>query len=352
MRWRRRALKLKAALSQLSAVPSPADLDRLLLAAVEDASRPGAPPTYTAEQQCAIMALAVRKPVEFGLPIEQWTHRELAVYVDREKLVPGVSVRTVGRFLDEADIAPHRSKYWENPQIDDQAAFDAAVQAICRIYREAPDRLANGMHTVCIDEKTGIQALERIHPDRPARPGRPARLEFEYRRHGTQALIASFEVGNGTITGVRVGDTRTEADLVELVRDTLDADPEGDWTIVMDRLNTHMAEGLVRLVAERIGFHADLGRKAVEGIVETLASREAFLTDPQHRIRFVYTPRHCSWLNQIEIWFGILTRKALRRASFASVDELRERILRFVEYFNETMARAFSWTCRGRVLTA
>jgi len=120
----------------------------------------------------------------------------------------------------------------------------------------------------------------------------------------------------------------------------------------LDRLNTHMSEALVRMVAKRIDFRGDLGTKGGNGILKCLASRESFLSDPTHRIRFVYTPKHCSWLNQIEIWFGILSRKALRRASFSSIDDLRDRIPRFVDYFNETMARAFDWTYKGRVLKA
>lgn len=351
-RWYRRAMVFVQHLAVQTTPLSRSDVERLLLDTVADAPRPGPPPTYSAEDQCAIVGLAVRKPAEFGLPIEEWTHRELATVAEREGLVSGMSPRTVGRILEEADLKPHRVKYWENPTIDDQAAFDVAVERICTVYRQAPERLATGTHTVCVDEKTGIQALERIKPDQPVRPGRPARLEFESIRHGTQALIPTFEVATGKVLVAHVGPTRTEADFAAVIAATVDIDPWAEWIFVGDQLNTHKSEALVRLVAERLGLDIDLGCKERSGILRDLASREAFLTDPNHRIRFVYTPKHCSWLNQIEIWFGILARKALRRASFTSVDELKQRILRFVEYFNQTMARAFKWTYAGRALKA
>lgn len=349
-RWCGRGRLLLEDLARLDSRPSQPELQRALLAAVADAPRPGAPPRYSPEQQCGIIGLAVRKPSEFGLPVERWSNRELSMIAEREGIATGMSRRTVGRILEEADLKPHRSKYWENPKIEDESEYAAAVDRICALYRDAARNLAEGRHTACLDEKTGIQALQRIHPDRPIRPGHPALLEFEYRRHGTQALIPSFEVATGRIVVASVQATRTETDFAAVVEKTIDTDPEAEWTFICDQLNTHKSEALVRLAAERIGLNGDLGVKKNTGILRDLSSRESFLADPTHRIRFVYTPKHCSWLNQIEIWFGILTRKALRHASFGSVEELRERILRFVEYFNRTMARAFSWTYRGRVL--
>jgi transposase len=350
--WRAGGRQLAAALRAEVIPPTGPGLERFLTGFLQDAPRCGAPPRYSAEQQCAIVAIALRKPEEFGRPVEEWTHRELAEQAACSGIVVVISPRTVGRFLDEADLKPHRSKYWENPVIDDQEQFDREVERICTLYRNAVEGLRKGIHTVCLDEKTGIQALERVRRDKPRRPGEPARLEFEYLRHGTLALIPSFEVATGRILRAHIAPTRTEEDFASLVRQTIDTAPGATWILIADQLNTHKSEALVRLVAERLGLAGELGVKGQSGILGTLSSREAFLTDPAHRIRFVYTPKHCSWLNQIEIWFGILARKALRRASFASLGELAHRISRFIDYFNETMAKAMRWTYRGRVLQA
>ena len=200
------------------------------------------------------------------------------------------------------------------------------------------------------DEKTGIQALERAHPTRPMIPGIVERPEFEYIRHGTQTLIANFEVATGEVITPSVGPTRTEEDFATHIEHTIDTDREGEWIFIVDQLNTHRSESLVRLVARLCDIKEDLGVKGTSGILQYMATRVAFLQDPTHRIRFVYTPKHTSWLNQIEIWFSILVRRLLKRGSFTSMEDLRERILAFIAYFNKTMAKPFKWTYAGRPL--
>ncbi len=221
---------------------------------------------------------------------------------------------------------------------------------MCDLYEAAPELHKAGVHLMSSDEKTGIQALERKHPDKPMQPGRVTLREHEYIRHGTQALIANLEVATGQCVAPSLGDTRKEKDFVAHIEQTVAQDPQGIWIFIVDQLNTHKSESLVRFVAHRVGIEDDLGIKGKKGVLKSQATRAAFLQDEAHRIRFVYTPTHTSWLNQIEIWFSILVRRLLKRGSFSSVNELCERILAFIDYFNKTMAKPFKWTYAGRPL--
>jgi len=250
-----------------------------------------------------------------------------------------------------ADLQPHRSRYWLNAKAkpEDPVAFAAQVETICTVYAYAPMLEIRGCHVVSTDEMTGIQALERAAPTKPMRPGCPERREHEYIRHGTLSLIANFNVATGAVLAPSLGPTRTEADFATHIAQTIDTDPEAAWLFLTDQLNTHQSEALVRLVADRCRLTADLGVKGQSGVLQSMATRAAFLSDPAHRIQFLYTPKHTSWLNQIELWFSILARRVLKRGDFASLDALRERILAFVAYFNQT-AHPFRWTYRGRPL--
>jgi transposase len=196
---------------------------------------------------------------------------------------------------------------------------------------------------------TGIQALERTAPTQEMQSGQVERREFEYIRHGTLSLIASFDVATGHIVTPSLGPTRTEVDFAAHIATTIDTDPEAVWVFITDQLNTHQSETLVRLVAERCAITTDLGVKGKTGILHSMPTRAAFLSDVSHRIQFVYVPKHTSWLNQIEIWFSILVRRVLKRGNFVSVDALQERIGAFIRYFNQT-AKPFRWTYTGRPL--
>ena len=229
---------------------------------------------------------------------------------------------------------------------------------MCDLYEQAPALHVQGIHLVSTDEKTGIQALERADPTKPMQPGvagqasKIERQEYEYIRHGTQCLTANLEVATGKQIAPSVSETRTEPDFVAHVKQTVNTAPNDPWIFIADQLNTHQSESLVRWVASQIGYPDPLGEKGKSGILKSMSTRAEFLSNPEHRIRFVYTPKHCSWLNQVEMWFSILVRRLLKRGSFTSIEDLRQRILDFIDYFNQTMAKPFKWTYRGRPLQA
>lgn len=247
-------------------------------------------------------------------------------------------------------MQPHRSRYWLNVNPLDSEAFRQQATAVCDLYAQAGQLAEQGIHLVSTDEKTGMQALERLHPDIPMGPGRVQAREYEYTRHGTLCLTANLEIWCGCIIAPTLGPTRTEADFVAHVEQTVATDPQAGWVFLVDNLNTHQSEGLVCWVAQACGIAEDLGQKGQRGVLQSQRSRAAFLSEPSHRIRFVYTPKHSSWLNQIEIWFSILARKLLRRSSFCSVEELKQRVLEFIDYFNQTMAKPIEWLYSPRPL--
>lgn len=224
---------------------------------------------------------------------------------------------------------------------------------MCEVYALASVRHKKGERTVSTDELTGVQALERKHPGLPIAPGKVERREFEYIRHGTATFILTRDIVTGHVLAPTAGISRTEVDFLGHTQAVVATDPTATkWHFVVDNLNTHLSESLVQWVADESDLDLDLGVKGKAGILENKQTRAAFLSDSTHRIVFHYTPKHCSWLNQIEIWLSILVRKLLRRGSFASIDQLHQKVLAFIDYYNDTMAKPFKWTYQGKPLEA
>ena len=320
--------------------------------ALSDKPRSGAKPEFTAKQVADIIKIACEQPKTYGLPFSRWHHELLRETVIKEKIVADISASSIGRLLRQADVKPHRCKYWLNSAERGTPEFDPRCLANLELYARAPELAKQGVNVVCGDEKTGTQAIERIAPDKPTAPGQPAKFEYEYTRHGTLCLIAGLMVATGAICSHTIGATRTEQDFAEFIRLTVAIKLDEKWIFIVDQLNTHKSETLCRLVIEMEGLKLspeEIGVKGKSGILKNLESRMAFLENPEHRIRFQYTPKHCSWLNQIECWFGVLQRHALCRGSFKSTAELQERLESYIAYHKQR-AKPYDWSRSGRLL--
>ncbi len=234
------------------------------------------------------------------------------------------------------------------PKIKDWAVFALRVSLICHLIIETLKGLHPNRHLVSLDAKTGIQALERKEGRAPLSKGGHNRREFEYTRNGTTCLMAAFDVGSARLTNAWLNPTRKEEDFERFVRETALIYPPGDEIIFLaDNLNTHLSASLVRWVAKQTGFKWDLGKKGKAGILKNQETRSEFLERTEHRIRFVFTPKHCSWLNPVENWFAKLQAHVITHGNFSSVKELNEKILAYVKYYNQCLVKPFNWKFAG-----
>ena len=233
-------------------------------------------------------------------------------------------------------------------EVTDEQREEKIVEG-CQVYARAAERAKEGERTISMDELTGVQALERKHPDLPMQPGHVLRREFEYIRHGTLSWFINFDVTSGQVIESSWGATRTEEDGLSYLQRLIASDPHAmKWHLMLDNLNIHQSEALVRWVAQRDQIAQEtLGVKGKRGILHSMESRGAFFHDPTHQVVFYYTPKHASWMNQVEIWLSILVRKLLKRGHFISLDDLRDQILTFIAYYNRTMAKPIKWTYTG-----
>ena len=280
---------------------------------LKEERRSGRPTEIEAHVWQKLATLVVQSPEKFGLPLVRWSVRALEDFIARRHGWQ-VSRASVSRFLRSMALKPHRVRYWLNPSDPD---FDRKAAAICKLYVSPPA----GTTVLSVDEKPGIQALRRTHRALPMRAGKPTRLEFEYERHGTRNLFAAFNIKTGHVVAWVTADRSTPFVLAFL-----------------DHLARFYRRGPVIIITDNIS---------------TRTGDEAAAWLARHpRIRFVFTPKHGSWLNQVEIWFGILTRSALRHASFDGVAALARAINGFTKHWNDVIGHPFEWTYTGKVLKA
>lgn len=348
--WRRRWRDSFPALLHMQFAEKDAAFRRAIMACLSDAPRSGSPGKFTPEQIVGLIGIACEPPEKSGRPVTSWTGEELADELQKRGLVDSISANHVNRILRAVDLRPHKSQYWCNTTEKDPELFQQQVELVCQTYLDAPQLYHQlNTHTVCVDEMTSLQAKERRAETKPPQPGRMAKEEFQYRRHGAICVTGNWHVVQGQILAPTISETRDNEDFAQHIEHTIATDPTAGWVFILDNLNTHCGEPLVRMTAEKLGIdQATLGVAKKRGILKTMATRRAFLADRSHRIRFVYLPKHSSWLNQIEIIFGIINRRVIRRGSFTSKFDLIEKLKRFIRYFNDTLARPMNWTYNGR----
>lgn len=350
-RWRKRWQDSFEALLTIQMNESLAAFDRAIEDVLRDAHRSGSPGKFSAEQIVQLISIACESPRDSGRPVDAWTGRELADEMQKRSIVASISVSHVNGLLRSIDLQPQKRKCWCFTTEKNRELFEAQVREVCDTYLDAAAAYhQNHIHTVCTDEMTSLQANEERADAKLPRPGQTGKYECQYTRHGTQSLTGSWDVVLGQMIHTTIDVTRNGQDFADHIEKTVQTDPSANWIFVMDNLNTHYGEEVVRKVAELNGIAEDtLGdKKRRRGILGSTTSRREFLSDPSHRIRFVFIPKHSSWLNQIEVVFGIISKRVMRHGSFTSTDDLKSKLLAFIEYFNRTYAKPFNWTYTGR----
>lgn len=286
---------------------------------LKDRPRSGRPRSISALDRHEVVAAACRAPREFGLERALWSHEAIADALRSSEVVDQISASSVGRILRAGDLKPHRVKMWCHSK---DPLFTEKLHDVVSLYLDPPP----GEPVLCVDEKSGMQALSRARGLIPAQPGRDGRLEFEYRRNGTRCLLGCFNVRTGKVLGV-CSPTRKRADFFSFMDRVASVYRQSRVHVVLDNLNTHRDTSAGDFVSQWNRKHGD-------------------------RFVFHYTPTHGSWLNQIELWFGILSRRVLKNGSFESVYELERAVLAFIEQWNECEAHPFRWTYEGTPLAA
>jgi transposase len=299
------------------------------------------PDLFPPRDRLEVLAIASEKTATHDCHATRWSLDDLARELVQRHAEEAMTRSTIGRVLDEADLKPHRSVYWLNshdPQFQKIAAY------IGRLYVRAPKFYRHGELLICTDEKCGMQILEREHPTRLARPGHPEQREANYIRHGTRTLIGSFIVATGEVIW-DLGPTRTNVDFANHFRHVLKHVRAYDCTTwILDNLNIHWSLELCAAMA------VANGRPYHPHALRTGAQRRAFLTDMDYPHFLVYTPKHGSWLNQVELWFSVLARRFLKRGEFGSAAEFERRFTAYMIDYNANHAHPYRWTYTGQPL--
>ena len=317
---------------------------------LRDAPRSGAPKKFRPEQVASLISLACEDPKKSSRPVTSWTVKEIVDEAVIRKIVESISASQVQRFLRDVQLQPHRNKGWCFTTEKDQELFQKQAENVCQTYLDAPGLFTqHNIRTISVDEMTSLQANEkRASTKRPA-PGQCGKEECQYTRHGTVCLTGNWDVVEGQFLLPTIEETRNNEDFAKHIEKLVHSGLASGWVFVVDNLNTHCGEPLVRMVAKHLGIAEDeLGVVKKSGILKNMDSRRAFLSDKSHSIRFVYIPKHSSWLNQIEAIFGMISRRVMRGGSFTSKEDLMENLRAFTTYFNAVIAKPMKWTYTGR----
>jgi hypothetical protein len=296
---------------------------------------------FPPDEQLEVITIATSTTAEHGCTASQWSLDDLAGVLVNRHAEDAMTRSTIWRVLQAADLKPHRSVYWLNSHDPD---FDTKAHDIAELYVKAPALYQHGELVICTDEKTGMQILQRKHPTILVQPGKPEKREQEYIRHGTRCLIASFVVPTGKVLW-DLGVTRTSLDFAAHLRHVSAQFPDYQrfhW--ILDNLNTHWSLDVCQLMAQLNGVPFN------KRDLRTGKQRRDFLTNLKHKHVFHFTPKHGSWLNQVELWFSTLARRFLKRGDFASAQEFVVRLTAYLDDHNAHRAHPYRWTYTGQPL--